>query len=599
MHQSRIDLLKITQVQDVQVEKSQEKLTGTLHLTVHNMIFNYPEGELWIPYSIIHTVERRPVSLQSGRHPLYIRCRDFLVITLSILKDTETQDVYESIQKLACVSSIDQLYAYAYQPQPKFTANNGWTIYDPLKEYERMGVGTKNDNWRFTTINRDYTYSPTYPRTLVVPSKISDNVLNYAAKYRSKARIPALSYLHWYNMATITRSSQPMVGFKQARSIQDEKLIEAIFASNVPTGPSGQIIYGSTAANLIIDARPMANAMGNVARGAGTENMENYRNCKKTYVAIDNIHVMRDSLAKMCDGKRKRKIIRLIKRDADNKQTQTRDCLSVAMQGTETGGQVSRSGLQRSNWVKHIATVLEGVESIVKNVHVYNSHVLVHCSDGWDRTAQLVSISELCLDPYYRTFEGFQILIEKEWISFGHKFADRCGHLSNDKYFVNLAYTGNAATNTIKDMQNKFYKSNYYQRETSPVFHQFLDCVYQLLQQSPTRFEFNEQMLIELHYHVYSCQFGTFLFNCEAERTHHHPQNKTYSIWDYFNSNRDKFTNDLYDPQKDKILVEDGGVLFPNHGNIKYWSGLFGRKEEEVNEPILYGVASHPLADSL
>ena len=95
-----------------------------------------------------------------------------------------------------------------------------------------------------------------------------------------------------------------MVGFKQARSIQDEKLIEAIFASNVPTGPNGQTIYGSTAANLIIDARPMANAVGNVARGAGTENMENYKNCKKVYVAIDNIHVMRDSLAKMCDGKK-------------------------------------------------------------------------------------------------------------------------------------------------------------------------------------------------------------------------------------------------------------------------------------------------------
>lgn len=106
-----------------------------------------------------------------------------------------------------------------------------------------------------------------------------------------------------YLQATITRCSQPMVGIKQARSIQDEKLIEAIFASNAPNGLNGQIVYGSTAANLIIDARPMANAVGNVARGAGTENMENYRNCKKNYMGIDNIHVMRDSLARMCDGK--------------------------------------------------------------------------------------------------------------------------------------------------------------------------------------------------------------------------------------------------------------------------------------------------------
>lgn len=34
---------------------------------------------------------------------------------------------------------------------------------------------------------------------MVVPTKISDNTLNYAAKYRSKARIPALSYMHWHN----------------------------------------------------------------------------------------------------------------------------------------------------------------------------------------------------------------------------------------------------------------------------------------------------------------------------------------------------------------------------------------------------------------
>ena len=31
--------------------------------------------------------------------------------------------------------------------------------------------------------------------------------------------------------------------------------------------------------------------------------------------------------------------------------------------------------------------------------------MLVHCSDGWDRTPQIVALAELMLDPYYRTLE--------------------------------------------------------------------------------------------------------------------------------------------------------------------------------------------------
>lgn len=35
--------------------------------------------------------------------------------------------------------------------------------------------------------------------------------------------------------------------------------------------------------------------------------------------------------------------------------------------------------------------------------------VLVHCSDGWDRTAQVCSVASLLLDPYYRTVKGFMV----------------------------------------------------------------------------------------------------------------------------------------------------------------------------------------------
>ena len=48
--------------------------------------------------------------------------------------------------------------------------------------------------------------------------------------------------------------------------------------------------------------------------------------------------------------------------------------------------------------------------------------VLVHCSDGWDRTAQICGLTQLLLDPYFRTLQGFAVLIEKEWCAFGFKF---------------------------------------------------------------------------------------------------------------------------------------------------------------------------------
>ena len=48
--------------------------------------------------------------------------------------------------------------------------------------------------------------------------------------------------------------------------------------------------------------------------------------------------------------------------------------------------------------------------------------VLVHCSDGWDRTTQIVSLAQIMIDPHFRTIKGFQQLIDKDWVSFGHKF---------------------------------------------------------------------------------------------------------------------------------------------------------------------------------
>lgn len=66
------------------------------------------------------------------------------------------------------------------------------------------------------------------------------------------------------------------------------------------------------------------------------------------------------------------------------------------------------SGLESSGWLKHIRSILETAWFIARAVSNGVS-VVVHCSDGWDRTAQVCSLAALLLDPFYRTIQGFQV----------------------------------------------------------------------------------------------------------------------------------------------------------------------------------------------
>jgi len=47
--------------------------------------------------------------------------------------------------------------------------------------------------------------------------------------------------------------------------------------------------------------------------------------------------------------------------------------------------------------------ILRGAKHTVRLIHVERASVLVHCSDGWDRTPQLTALAQLLLDPSFRT----------------------------------------------------------------------------------------------------------------------------------------------------------------------------------------------------
>ena len=239
----------------------------------------------------------------------------------------------------------------------------------------------------------------------------------------------------------------------------------------------------------ILDARPKLNAKANGAVGGGHENISHYENASIKFLDIENIHVMRDCA------------------------NQFRECCIAVSSVTQW-----LTAVDNSQYLSHVRTILNGALTIVELIE-NGGAVMVHCSDGWDRTAQLSGLVCLIMDTYYRTTDGFMVLIEKEWIQSGHKFNDRIGY---------------------DDVPPR--------NERSPVFLQFIDCVWQVTQQFPTAFEFNEFLLLDVLDALYSCRFGTFLFNCEKERKEHRIRELTPSFWEYVQENRSKYINPCYDP---------------------------------------------------
>ena len=365
-----------------------------------------------------------------------------------------------------------------------------FTIYPVAEEFARQGVDFASGRgaWRVCdTLNGNYEFCATYPKRFVVPARATDELLRAVSTFRAKQRVPILSWVSAAG-ASITRGAQPMTGLMFARSVHDEEYLEQIRLANDAAKPLH-----------ILDCRPFVNSVANCAVQGGWESASYYTGCRVAFLDIANIHGVRDAFLKM--------------RSTFG---------SCRFPGAAPSAVLL--GVAKSAWYDHIASVLQGVAQVVRLVGGAHESVFVHCSDSWDRTSQLCALAQLCLDPYYRTMHGFARLIEKDWLTVGHKFSDR---LRGDSLQLG-AHPPKAD-------------------QVSPIFFQFIECVWQLTQQYPFAFEFGETFLIDLYDEAMIGRFGTFLYNSDRDRDRHHVLQHTQSLWLYLLSFPERYRNPFYD----------------------------------------------------
>uniref|UniRef100_A0A8D2ZEZ2 phosphatidylinositol-3,5-bisphosphate 3-phosphatase n=1 Tax=Scophthalmus maximus TaxID=52904 RepID=A0A8D2ZEZ2_SCOMX len=504
----------------------------------YRLHIKFKESVVNVPLQLIESVECRDM------FQLHVTCKDCKVVRCQFSTFEQCQ---EWLKRLNVVvrppSRLEELFSFAFhawcmdvyageKEQHGELCRPGEHVTSWFKnEVERMGFDTQNA-WRISDINSKFRLCPSYPQQLLVPAWITDKELENVSAFRSWKRFPAVVYRHLSTGAVIARCGQPEVSWWGWRNADDEHLVQSIakacavdssslvtlcfvsvLESSITNSSEVETLVIQPHKLLILDARSYAAAVANRAKGGGCECPEYYPNCEVVFMGMANIHSIRksfQSLRFLC--------------------TQMPDPANWL------------SALESTKWLQHLSLLLKAALLVVNAVDRDQRPVLVHCSDGWDRTPQIVALSKLLLDPYFRTIEGFQVLVETEWLDFGHKFADRCGHGENSE-----------------DLN-----------ERCPVFLQWLDCVHQLQRQFPCSFEFNEAFLVKLVQHAYSCLFGTFLCNSGKEREDRHVQERTCSVWSLLRPANRTLRNMLYSSHSETVLHPVCHVR-----NLMLWTAVY------------------------
>jgi hypothetical protein len=395
-------------------------------------------------------------------------------------------------------------------------------------DYGRMGL--PGNGWRAYRLDELGASTSTYPAAIYVPVTTRDEDLAGATQFRGtraedgtiSGRLPAVVWRHPDTGVVMARSGQPRPGVRGKRCEADETLCRQIAMAG--NGRRGQASPDYVPGLDIYDARPRLNAEANRAKGGGYEVISGtgYSACSLQFLGIANIHEVRRSLL-------------MLSRVLSPATDETGEVLGVAAWGLAGAG----GGDGVRSWLEHQASILAGARAVSCSL-LGGRSVLVHCTDGWDRTPQLTATAQILLDPRcgsrspsevffffssffsrptnrrlvqisYRTFEGFACLIQREWLDFGHMFGKR-----NHRHYQSGG--GNAAA-SAGSAQSPVVTEEDEEHEMAPIFMQWLEVVWQLTVQYPAAFEFAESLLLEILDAAYSCGWTTFLGDCHRERS--------------------------------------------------------------------------------
>ncbi|XP_030820518.1 myotubularin-related protein 9-like [Camarhynchus parvulus] len=355
-------------------------------------------------------------------------------------------NIASSIEALSSVDSVMMLYPFFYRP-PSLQLQQGWHLRVPERHFQR--VASQTSRWRLSTVNSDFSVCPSYPPAVMVPAAVADDIVARAARFRQGGRFPVLSYFHPKNGTALLRSSQPLTGPNRRRSREDEQLLGTILAE----GERG----------FVLDTRSAQAAKQARISGGGTEHKSAYPGWGRLHRALDRGRVLQDSFSRLVEL-----------------------CSDPAVTMERWLGR-----LDSSRWLSHVKAALSTACLAAQCLDREGCTVLVHGAEGTDTTLLVTALAQLILDPACRTLQGFQGLLEREWIQAGHPFQLRCARSAS---------------------------SHARGKQEAPVFLLFLDCVWQLSRQFPLSLEFGEQLLLTLSDNAYASAYGTFLCNNERER---------------------------------------------------------------------------------